>query len=45
MSCENSSPPFLLAKAFGTRMLAVKQGCVSNVASVAGLVGIADRPA
>jgi len=41
----NLVAPFLLAKAFGTRMLAAKQGCIVNVASVAGLVGIADRAA
>jgi len=41
----NLVAPFLLAKAFGTRMLAAKRGCIINVASVAGLVGIADRAA
>jgi NAD(P)-dependent dehydrogenase (short-subunit alcohol dehydrogenase family) len=41
----NLVAPFLLAKAFGKRMLAAKQGCIVNVASVAGLVGIADRAA
>ena len=41
----NLVAPFLLAKAFGARMLAAKQGCIVNVASVAGLVGIADRAA
>lgn len=41
----NLVAPFLLAKAFGARMLAVGQGCIINVASVAGLVGIADRAA
>jgi NAD(P)-dependent dehydrogenase (short-subunit alcohol dehydrogenase family) len=41
----NLVAPFLLAKAFGARMLAVAQGCIINVASVAGLVGIADRAA
>lgn len=41
----NLVAPFLLAKAFGTRMLAIGKGCIVNVASVAGLVGIADRAA
>jgi NAD(P)-dependent dehydrogenase (short-subunit alcohol dehydrogenase family) len=41
----NLVAPFLLAKAFGTRMLAARRGCIVNVASVAGLVGIADRAA
>lgn len=41
----NLVAPFLLAQAFGTRMLAARQGCIINVASVAGLVGIADRAA
>jgi NAD(P)-dependent dehydrogenase (short-subunit alcohol dehydrogenase family) len=41
----NLVAPFLLAKAFGTRMLAAGRGCIINVASVAGLVGIADRAA
>jgi len=41
----NLVAPFLLAKAFGTQMLAAKRGSIINVASVAGLVGIADRAA
>lgn len=41
----NLVAPFLLSKAFGTRMLAAGAGCIVNVASVAGLVGIADRAA
>src|SRR5215472_2810824 len=41
----NLVAPFLLAKAFGTRMLAARRGCIINVASIAGLVGIADRAA
>ena len=41
----NLVAPFLLAKAFGTHMLAAKRGCIVNVASVAGLVGVADRAA
>ncbi|HEY3594761.1 MAG TPA: SDR family oxidoreductase [Polyangiaceae bacterium] len=41
----NLVAPFLLAKAFGTMMLAEKGGSIVNVASVAGLVGVADRAA
>ena len=41
----NLVAPFLLAKAFGKRMLAAKRGCIVNVASVAGLFGVADRAA
>jgi NAD(P)-dependent dehydrogenase (short-subunit alcohol dehydrogenase family) len=41
----NLVAPFLLAKAFGTKMLAARRGCIINVASVAGLLGIADRAA
>ena len=41
----NLVAPFLLAKTFGARMLTAKRGCIINVASVAGLVGIADRAA
>lgn len=41
----NLVAPFLLSRAFGTRMLAAGTGCIINVASVAGLVGIADRAA
>jgi len=41
----NLVAPFLLAKAFGTRMLEARSGSIVNVASVAGLVGIADRAA
>jgi NAD(P)-dependent dehydrogenase (short-subunit alcohol dehydrogenase family) len=41
----NLVAPFLLAKAFGARMLAARCGCIINVASIAGLVGIADRAA
>jgi NAD(P)-dependent dehydrogenase (short-subunit alcohol dehydrogenase family) len=41
----NLVAPFLLARAFGARMLAAGRGCIVNVASVAGLVGIADRAA
>jgi len=41
----NLVAPFLLAKAFGRQMLSAKRGCIVNVASIAGLVGIADRAA
>jgi NAD(P)-dependent dehydrogenase (short-subunit alcohol dehydrogenase family) len=41
----NLVAPFLLAKAFGTRMLAAHRGSIVNVASVAGLLGVADRAA
>lgn len=41
----NLTAPFLLAKAFGETMLAAGRGSIVNVASVAGLVGIADRAA
>ncbi len=41
----NLLAPFLLCKAFSTMMLAQSSGSIINVASVAGLVGIADRAA
>jgi NAD(P)-dependent dehydrogenase (short-subunit alcohol dehydrogenase family) len=41
----NLLAPFLLAKGFGTIMLEQKSGNIVNVASIAGLVGIADRSA
>ena len=41
----NLVAPFLLAKAFGQRMLAAGLGSIVNVASVAGLTGVADRAA
>ncbi len=41
----NLVAPFLLSKAFGEMMLARRSGSIVNVASVAGLVGVADRAA
>ena len=41
----NLVAPFLLSKAFGTKMLEAGGGCIVNVASIAGLFGIADRAA
>jgi NAD(P)-dependent dehydrogenase (short-subunit alcohol dehydrogenase family) len=41
----NLLAPFLLAKGFGAMMLEQKSGSIVNVASIAGLVGIADRSA
>ena len=41
----NLVAPFLLAKAFGRAMVAAGSGSVVNVASVAGLQGVADRSA
>ena len=41
----NLVAPFLLAKAFGEKMLQAGSGSIINVASVAGLLGIADRAA
>jgi NAD(P)-dependent dehydrogenase (short-subunit alcohol dehydrogenase family) len=41
----NLVAPFLLAKAFGTMMLAQRTGSIINVASIAGLVAVADRAA
>ena len=41
----NLTGPFLLCRAFGADMLARGAGSIVNVASVAGLLGIADRAA
>jgi NAD(P)-dependent dehydrogenase (short-subunit alcohol dehydrogenase family) len=41
----NLLAPFLLAKSFGSVMLSQGSGSIVNVASVAGLLGIADRVA
>jgi NAD(P)-dependent dehydrogenase (short-subunit alcohol dehydrogenase family) len=41
----NLLAPFLLAKACGKKMLAAHKGSIVNVASVAGLVAVADRAA
>jgi NAD(P)-dependent dehydrogenase (short-subunit alcohol dehydrogenase family) len=41
----NLTGPFLLSQAFGRRMLAQGGGSIVNIASVAGLRGIADRAA
>lgn len=41
----NLVAPFLLSKAFGAMMLAQGNGSIINVASVAGLVAVADRAA
>jgi NAD(P)-dependent dehydrogenase (short-subunit alcohol dehydrogenase family) len=41
----NLVAPFLLAKSFGAMMLSQNSGSIVNVASVAGLLGIADRTA
>jgi NAD(P)-dependent dehydrogenase (short-subunit alcohol dehydrogenase family) len=41
----NLVAPFLLSKAFGTQMLAAGSGSIVNVASIAGLLGVADRAA
>jgi len=39
----NLVAPFLLSKAFGQKMLERHRGSIVNVASIAGLAGIADR--
>jgi NAD(P)-dependent dehydrogenase (short-subunit alcohol dehydrogenase family) len=41
----NLVAPFLMAKAFGKRMLEAGSGSIVNVASVAGLLAVADRAA
>ena len=41
----NLLAPFLLARAFGRKMLEAHSGCIVNVASIAGLVAVADRAA
>lgn len=41
----NLVAPFLLAQAFGRRMLEARSGSIVNVASIAGLVAVADRAA
>lgn len=41
----NLVAPFLLAKAFGRGMLERRSGAIVNVASIAGLAGVADRAA
>jgi NAD(P)-dependent dehydrogenase (short-subunit alcohol dehydrogenase family) len=41
----NLVAPFLLARAFGRKMLAARSGAIVNVASIAGLVAVADRAA
>jgi NAD(P)-dependent dehydrogenase (short-subunit alcohol dehydrogenase family) len=41
----NLVAPFLLAQVFGKKMLAAGRGSVVNIASVAGLLGIAERAA
>ncbi len=41
----NLVAPFMLAKTIGARMIARHKGAIVNVASIAGLVGVADRAA
>jgi NAD(P)-dependent dehydrogenase (short-subunit alcohol dehydrogenase family) len=41
----NLTGPFLLSRAFGRRMLVRGTGSIVNIASVAGLLGVADRVA
>ena len=41
----NLVAPFLLARAFGRKMLAAGSGSIVNVASIAGLVAVSDRAA
>ncbi|WP_263352468.1 SDR family NAD(P)-dependent oxidoreductase [Acidicapsa acidisoli] len=41
----NLVAPFLLARVFGRKMLEARSGSIINVASIAGLVAVADRAA
>ncbi|HEX6872440.1 MAG TPA: SDR family oxidoreductase [Micromonosporaceae bacterium] len=41
----NLTGPFLCCQAFGRRMLAQRSGSIINIASIAGLQGVADRAA
>jgi NAD(P)-dependent dehydrogenase (short-subunit alcohol dehydrogenase family) len=41
----NLAAPFLMAQVFGRKMLEASSGSIVNVASVAGLLGVADRAA
>ena len=41
----NLTAPFLLCRALGTHMLAAGSGSIVNIASIAGLHGVADRAA
>lgn len=41
----NLVAPFMLAKTIGAKMIARRKGAIVNVASIAGLVGVADRAA
>lgn len=41
----NLVAPFLLSKAVGTKMLEARSGSIVNVASIAGLLAVADRAA
>ena len=41
----NLVAPFLLARAFGRKMIEVHSGSIINVASIAGLVAVSDRAA
>lgn len=41
----NLIAPFLLAKAFGQKMLEARRGSIVNVASIAGLLAVSDRAA
>ena len=41
----NLVAPFLLARAFGKRMLEARSGSIVNVASIAGLLAVSDRAA